>query len=36
MYLFIFLPSLRVGGILQILQSDWFHEKRAVFYGLAR
>ena len=32
---FIFFPSLRVGGILQILQSDWFRE-RAVFYDLAR
>ena len=32
---FIFFPSLRAGGILQILQSDWFRE-RAVFYDLAR
>ena len=30
-----FFPSLRAGGILQILQSDWFRE-RAVFYDLAR
>ena len=30
-----FFPSLRVGGILQILRSDWFRE-RAVFYHLAR
>ena len=29
--LFYFLLSLRVGGILEILQSDWFRE-RAVFY----
>ena len=29
-----FFPSLRAGGILQILQSDWFRE-RAVFYDLA-
>ena len=28
-----FFPSLRAGGILQILQSDWFRE-RAVFYDL--
>ena len=33
--LFYFLLSLRAGGILQILQSDWFRE-RAVFYDLAR
>ena len=32
---FYFFPSLRVGGILQILQSDWFR-KRAVFYDIAR
>ena len=30
-----FFLSLREGGILQILQSDWFRE-RAVFYDLAR
>ena len=30
-----FFISLRAGGILQILQSDWFRE-RAVFYDLAR
>ena len=29
-----FFLSLRAGGILQILQSDWFRE-RAVFYDLA-
>ena len=33
-YIYLFL-SLRAGGILQILQSDWFRE-RAVFYDLAR
>ena len=32
-YLYFF-PSLRAGGILQILQSDWLQE-RAVFYDLA-
>ena len=32
---FYFFLSLRAGGILQILQSDWFRE-RAVFYDLAR
>ena len=32
---FYFFLSLRAGGILQILQSDWFR-KRAVFYDLAR
>ena len=32
--LFYFLLSLRAGGILQILQSDWFREW-AVFYDLA-
>ena len=31
----LFFLSLRAGGILQILQSDWFRE-RAVFYDLAR
>ena len=30
-----FFSSLRAGGILQILQSDWWRE-RAVFYDLAR
>ena len=30
-----FFPSLRAGGIFQILQSDWLRE-RAVFYDLAR
>ena len=35
MYVY-FLPSLRAGGILQILQSDCFHEEREVFYDLAR
>ena len=30
-----FFPSLQAGGILQILESDWFRE-RAVFYDLAR
>ena len=30
-----FFPSLRAGGILQILQFDWFRE-RVVFYDLAR
>ena len=30
-----FFLSLRAGGILQILQSDWFPEP-AVFYDLAR
>ena len=30
-----FFPSLRAGGILQILQSDWFREW-SVFYDLAR
>ena len=30
-----FFLSLRSGGILKILQSDWFRE-RAVFYDLAR
>ena len=34
MVLYLFL-SLRAGGILQILQSDWFRE-RAVFHDLAR
>ena len=29
-----FFPILRAGGMLQILQSDWFRE-RAVFYDLA-
>ena len=29
-----FFPSLCAGGILQILQSDWF-DVRAVFYDLA-
>ena len=33
--IFYFFPSLRAGGILQILQSDWFRE-RALFYDLAR
>ena len=34
-YMFIFFQALRAAGILQILQSDWFHEERAVFYDLA-
>ena len=33
--MYYFFLSLRAGGILQILQSDWFRE-RAVFYDLAR
>ena len=32
---FFFFPSLRAGGIFQILQYDWFREQ-AVFYDLAR
>ena len=34
-YIYLFFLSLRAGGILQILQSDWFRE-RAVFYDRAR
>ena len=30
-----FFPSLRAGGILQILQCNWFRE-RGIFYDLAR
>ena len=30
----LFFPSLQVGGILQILQYDWFREQ-AVFYNLS-
>ena len=33
--IYIFFPSMRAGGILQILQPDWFREQ-AVFYDLAR
>ena len=34
-YTVLFFSSLRAGGSLQILQSDWLRE-RAVFYDLAR
>ena len=33
--MYYFFLSLRAGGILQILQSDWFRE-RVAFYDLAR
>ena len=33
--MFYFFLSLRAGGILQMLQPDWFRG-RAVFYDLAR
>ena len=33
-YIYIFFLSLRAGGIVQILQTDWFRE-RAAFYDLA-
>ena len=32
----IFFPSLRAGGNLQTLQSDWFRERAVLFYDLAR
>ena len=33
-YIYLFFLSLRAGGIVQILQTDWFRE-RAAFYDLA-
>ena len=34
-FIIYFFPSLRAGGILKILQSDWFRREQAVFYDLA-